>query len=196
MGQKRISGKLFLACACLEAKTVIPCPSPVLLFPLFMLEKRINFFKKILWCCSHPFLLYGFPHLGCAAFLRSKKQKSRAVEEERQHQRWVWWVVRGKKEHQVRLELMGDPENKIVFQVGICEVLALHKKAPAPRAPGPINSRLRNFKLESGIDGACGDLADQANQGCSPGCDCSAGDLQQQPQIFAFGWLYLELKPC
>lgn len=54
-------------------------------------------------------------------------------------------MVRWEKGHKVRLELMGDPENKIVFQVGICEVLALHKKAPAPKGPGLIQLQIREI---------------------------------------------------
>lgn len=53
--------------------------------------------------------------------------------------------MRWEKRHRIRLKLMGDPEDKIVFQVGICAVLALHKKAPAPRAPGPIQLQIKKF---------------------------------------------------
>lgn len=110
-----------------------------------MLEKRINFLKKGLGCCSCPFFLHGFPRWGCAAFLGSEKQKSRAVEGERQSQGWVWWVMRWEKGDKARLELMGDPENKMMFRVGICDVLALHEKAPAPRVPGPIQLQIKKF---------------------------------------------------
>lgn len=41
--------------------------------------------------------------------------------------------------------LIGDPENKMMFQVGICDVLALREKAPAPRVPGPIQLQIKKF---------------------------------------------------
>lgn len=106
-----ISEKLFLASASLEATTAIFCPSSASPFSSLHARKKDKFKKKKkkrrLWSFSYLFFLYVFPHLGCAAFLGSVKQKSRAVEEERQSQGWVWWVLRWEKGHKVRLELMG-----------------------------------------------------------------------------------------